>query len=246
MDAVRPGERFRPKASEWNAFRDAADFTRKLRREGGAGAVARGMRPDTILVKNTTEEEAPPHGVLALGSESVLSTDMDETRFGGAVPCIEAVLPSNETHAWCVLLEPLAPGQIGRAQVSGVALVRLTEPGIGLWTATPAVGSFKLIPGRGGSQILWKDPDADLGEECWALVRVNGVPESDCLLGRLEEDFEDGVAEIALYFDGWQTTDEPTLFCVPEIAQLSTIPEGTVVLAHRVRTAEEPLVEEED
>lgn len=246
MGEVSPGDKFRPKASEWNAFRDAADFTSKLRLEGAVGAVARGMRPDTILVKNKSGEAAPSHGVLALGEESVLSTDMDETRFGGSVPCIEAVAPNNTTRAWCVLLEPLAPGQIGRAQVSGVALVRIDNAIDGM-TASPQTGSFAMASGCGGAQLIWKDPNAEPGEECWALVRVNGAPPDGCLVGRLASDLEGGIAEVEVFTDDWgaPSDDDCAVFCVPEVSQLSTIPEGTTILAHRILGQEEALTEEE-
>lgn len=245
MGEVRPGDKFRPKASEWNAFRDAADFTSKFRREGAVGAVARGMRPDTILVKNTTEEEAPAHGVLALGEESVLSTDMDETRFAGSVPCVEAVVPSNATHAWCVLLEPLARGQIGRAQVSGVALVRIVNA-TGAWTVSPQAGSFAMACGYGGASVVWKDPAAENGEECWALVRVNGAAGDGCLVGRLTSDLVCGIGELEIFTDDWGAPpdDSAAVFVVPEVSRLSKIPAGTAILAHRVMGQEEALTEE--
>jgi hypothetical protein len=89
-------------------------------------------------------------GVLAITGVAITPTSSS----GGAtasfeeMPVLTGGTPSASTTAWCVAVEPIESGKIGRVAVGGVVQLKAADLGK-----------------ASGSQVLWKD-------STWALIRL--------------------------------------------------------------------------
>jgi hypothetical protein len=73
----------------------------------------------------------------------------DATKQFQSMPVLTGGTPTATTTGWCVSVEPIAAGKIGRVAVAGVVQVRMSD-----------------VSGLARSQIIWKNDD-------WALVNLN-------------------------------------------------------------------------
>jgi hypothetical protein len=170
IQKVQPGQRVRPRASDFNAFADAANSIQSQQFGQESASRPGGASTDIIYIKNTCGAARERFEILALGEPLFLPADApdqfkNQVVFNGVTP-VEGMRPG----AFAVLLEPLADQAIGRAQVSGVtpALINCGNstlpltmvdmvPGAyvlaGRWPASPAFGPYGH-----GAEVLWRDP----------------------------------------------------------------------------------------
>ena len=143
---VNPGDPIRLAASQINGL------NRLLQPSSGfSGGVANDQAtPYTwVMCKNNTGSAVARWGVLAI-------TGMDITPGGsdGAtgqfeqLPVVAGGAPSSTTTAWCVAVEPIPAGEIGRVAVGGVVQLKAADLGK-----------------AAGAHVLWKDSN-------WALIRI--------------------------------------------------------------------------
>jgi hypothetical protein len=143
---VNPGDPIRLAASQINGL------NRLLTPNAGFGMPAAGEPPTPytwVMAKNNTGAKVERWGVLAI-------TGMDISPSGGSnaqgqfekLPVVAGGTPSDTTTAWCVAVEPIAAGKIGRVAVGGVVQLKAADLG----KAT-------------GAHVLWKD-------STWALIRI--------------------------------------------------------------------------
>lgn len=173
LKKVQTGERLVIPAAAYNAFIDAANAerARRLSRAGGPAAPP----PPTggvVLVKNTTGSAVGRFGVLALGDPLIDPGD-DENEFAARV-AFEGAAPGDPVEAgnWCVTLEPIDAGGVGRALASGVSICRLNVGGGVEDFAEAAVGQtgYLVASATGTARVLWVE--ASGGSERWAVVRL--------------------------------------------------------------------------
>jgi predicted RecA/RadA family phage recombinase len=149
---IEPGQPLRGaiSARAWNRAQDAADLVL------GAYAGTEGGAPGSPVLKPYAWAYCQPSvtvarwGVLAITGVAITPTDSS----GGAtasfeeMPVLTGGTPSATTTAWCVAVEPIAAGQIGRVAVGGVVQLKAADLGK-----------------ASGAHVLWKD-------STWALIRI--------------------------------------------------------------------------
>jgi len=125
LDKVSRGQKFRPKAEEWNAFVDAARYVkdRAINQEGDANATD----PTTVTVRNLSTHAVPQFGLLwAVGApwRGLVSVDRP------AHPFLSALL---------IAAQPIAARGIGHAWRDGLRPLRIRD-----WTLLK-VADFPLL-----------------------------------------------------------------------------------------------------
>lgn len=160
----------------------------------GAGAKTPLSRAGIIVVENNSGQNCAIFDILGLGGGVAIPHTLPaipEDPPNAAVPEFDNInaytnnpvflgeTPAAEhTGRFCVLLQPLEPGEFGDAVVLGMTfcLVRCTDPADTF--ADVLLGSRrKLVSGTSGSaRILdWTADDYSVGEEVRALVLLTGA-----------------------------------------------------------------------
>jgi predicted RecA/RadA family phage recombinase len=115
-----------------------------------AGIGQAGSKPYTwVLCKPSVNVDR--WGVLAItGIEiapTATATDAETKRFEEQ-PIVTGGTPSATTTAWCVAVEPIDSGKVGRVAVAGVVQLKAAD-----------------LDKAAGAEVLWKDSS-------WALIRL--------------------------------------------------------------------------
>ncbi len=181
---LSPGDRWRPTADGLNSWNEAAQYVRGLRDDSGALATPAAMdSPAIVLVKNQSGSDRTRFDVL--GVDGVLITPSDNLAVFSSRRPLVGVLPSVADHAgrFCVLLEPVATGKLGRALFLGVVPARVyVNSHLDAYCdvmESKTIGDETVYLGSGssGAQILWWEA-ADLsavGTVVWAVLRLGGA-----------------------------------------------------------------------
>jgi hypothetical protein len=171
---IEPGQPLRGaiSARAWNRAQDAADLVLGAN-PGTAGA------PGSPVLKPYTWAYCRPSvtvarwGVLAITGVAITPTSSS----GGAtasfeeMPVLTGGTPSATTTAWCVAVEPIESGKIGRVAVGGVVQCKV-EVGKAddKFVACKASASELKTGVKGEGLILYKESGTGSGK--WALVRL--------------------------------------------------------------------------
>jgi hypothetical protein len=175
---VKKGEPLSISAEAWNRLMDIARADGTDRTLAGARQEASRRDLDVALVKNTTSRDLPLWGGITLGApvfppasgDSLPQDFAERTVLNGVEP---AACPARGA----VLLQPLAPGAIGRAVVSGILCcrVRVTTEGMRRAVFVPwEVSSESLYPladHAGPLELLWLEAGTGLR---YAVAMVGG------------------------------------------------------------------------
>lgn len=148
---LEPGQPLRGaiSARAWNRMMDASDIVHGDQFSQSATGPQSGKVPYTWVYckPNVT---VPRWGVLAITGVDITPT----SSAGGATasfedsPVVTGGTPSASTTAWCVAVEPIESGKIGRVAVGGVVQLKAADLGK-----------------ASGAQVLWENSD-------WALIRL--------------------------------------------------------------------------
>lgn len=115
----------------------------------GADAVEQPTPYTWVMAKNNTGSMVARWGVLAItGMEIVPGSSDNATGQFEQLPVVAGGTPSDTTTAWCVAVEPIPSGEIGRVAVGGVVQLKASDLGK-----------------ASGAHVLWKDSN-------WALIRM--------------------------------------------------------------------------
>jgi hypothetical protein len=136
-------------ARAWNRAQDAADLVLGANpgTEGVPGSTA--LKPYTWCYAKASTTVAR-WGVLAITGVEITPT----SSAGGAtasfeeMPVLQGGTPSATTTAWCVAVEPIESGKVGRVAVGGVVQLKAADLGK-----------------ASGAHVLWKN-------STWALIRM--------------------------------------------------------------------------
>ena len=143
---VNPGDPIRLAASQVNGL------NRLLNLSAGFSSPAAVEQPTPytwVMAKNNTGSTIPRWGVLAItGMDITPGSSTTATGQFEQLPVVAGGTPSDTTTAWCVAVEPIAAGTIGRVAVGGVVQLKAAD-----------LGKAR------GAQVLWKD-------STWALIRM--------------------------------------------------------------------------
>jgi hypothetical protein len=175
LEKVKPGQKFKPSASAWNAFVDAANDSRFRRGETPPRQPDRPVVPATMLLQNVAGVSVPWYGILSIdGQDPMVSPDDDLVEFQQR-PAITGVAPSGPGEAFAVALLPVADQDIVPAAVAGVVQVQVDVTDEGHGFATTAAGDTdKLVSDLvTGARILWKESGTGVK---WALISLPAIP----------------------------------------------------------------------
>lgn len=148
---IEPGQPLRGaiSARAWNRAQDAADLVL------GANPGTAGSPGSPVLKPYTWVYCKPSVTVARWGVLAITGVDITPTSSSGGatasfeeMPVITGGTPSDSTTAWCVAVEPIAAGKIGRVAVGGVVQLKAADLGK-----------------ASGAHVLWKDSS-------WALIRI--------------------------------------------------------------------------
>jgi len=173
MRKVTVGEKFKVKASTWNAFIDAANFCRNNQLEFGSNALRSNSKTGIVLIRNDSgallEQFAP-----VILDDLIIQPDDDEKEqeFKSRVPVFSGkkVSADNKDRPFAILQTPLESEKIGKALLLGVTPAKVN---IGNESHEYAkLDSTGLVSGStGDGGILWKE--SGTGEK-WALLQLGG------------------------------------------------------------------------
>ena len=150
---LEPGQPLRGaiSARAWNRAQDAADLVLGASTGTSATSGSPVLKPYTWAYCKPSVTVAR-WGVLAITGVAITPTSSS----GGAtasfeeMPVLTGGTPSATTTAWCVAVEPIESGKVGRVAVGGVVQLKATD--LGKTT---------------NAHVLWKDSE-------WALIRIGG------------------------------------------------------------------------
>jgi hypothetical protein len=173
---IEPGQPLRGaiSARAWNRAQDAADLVL------GAGTGTEGVTGSPVLKPYTWVYCRPSVTVARWGVLAITGVEITPTSTpGGAtasfeeMPVLTGGTPSATTVAWCVAVEPIESGKVGRVAVGGVVQCKIDVASENDRFVTTKASSVELkSAGNGQGLILWKDTGTGTGK--WALVRLGG------------------------------------------------------------------------
>jgi hypothetical protein len=165
---VNPGDPIRLAASQINGLnrllQPAASFA-------GDGAVEQQTPYTWVMGKNNTGSTVPRWGVLAITGMAITpGTSSGATSQFEQLPVVAGGAPSDTTTAWCVAVEPIESGKIGRVAVGGVVQVKVeVADSAHAFVRCKSSSSELKSTDNGEGVILWKQ---GTGAGQWALVRL--------------------------------------------------------------------------
>lgn len=170
---IEPGQRLGGaiSARAWNRAQDAADVVLSDRYGIGGESGGGGIKPYTWAYCKASVTVSR-WGVLEItGVENTpTSTDSNTaTRSFQDCPVLTGGTPSATTKAWCVAVEPIESGKVGRVAVAGVVQCKLSVGNSSHAFARAKASTSELETATSGEGlIVWKGSG-------WALVRLGIV-----------------------------------------------------------------------
>ncbi len=167
---VMAGQRYVPSARMHN---DLVDLLSQERVKEGdrSGNPPGGGEQTTVPVRNNTDDPMGRFSVVGIESSVFSPSDAEPQWLRHTI--FEASLPQSGVHdqRYAVLLEPIAPGKIGKACISGIVKARVTGEGSDFASIVDGNGDALNIDEGGSALVLWAEPGSD---ERWAVVRLGG------------------------------------------------------------------------
>jgi len=170
---VYRGEKVHNDAKLQNAVVDLVN-SELMKKQNQSSQVAQPVvNPSIIYVRNDSSADVGAFYVLALGD--LIITPQNESAFKQHIVMAGIEPVAGYEGRFAVLLEPLAPGKIGKAIVDGICQVRVY---IDAETETSEFadisdGEFVLRPvADGTARLIWAQ---DIIGEQWAIVRLGQV-----------------------------------------------------------------------
>jgi hypothetical protein len=163
---VNPGDPIRLAASQVNGL------NRLLSVGGGFGGASAAEQPTPytwVLAQNNTGGAVSRWGVLAITGMAISPSGSGAAQFE-QLPVVAGGTPSDTTTAWCIAVEPIPAGSIGRVAVGGAVQAKVdvrssTHEFVRCKSSTAELVSTD----NGEGVILWKQ---GTGAGQWALVRL--------------------------------------------------------------------------
>lgn len=165
---VIAGQKLRGNVSArgWNKLMELAQEGPDLT---GRGEPPPSRQSTVVFVKNDSGSAKDQFDVLGLDGPIITPT-ANETEFKRQVT-FSGITPTTASHSskFCILLEPLADGAIGKAVVAGVVQVRLTGADVGFAAVTNNDATKLTASATGVAQVLYAEAGSS---ERWAIVRL--------------------------------------------------------------------------
>lgn len=171
---IEPGQPLRGaiSARAWNRAQDAADLVL------GANPGTAGVPGSPVLKPYTWVYCKPSVTVARWGVLAITGVEITPTSSSGGatasfeeMPVLTGSTPSATTTAWCVAVEPIESGKVGRVAVGGVVQCKVeVDKSDDKFVACKASASELKTGVKGEGLILYKESGTGSGK--WALVRL--------------------------------------------------------------------------
>lgn len=239
MNKVQSGQPVEIKASTWNSFIDAAEFVKNLQSNQNALSIKSGIHNGIIYLKNGESTLFPQFSALVL-TDMLIKPSVNEKEFTGKTPAFlgRRMAESFAEHPYAILLEPIAPGKIGKALLLGVIPVKMTILDADHKFAEPIPGSAAgamQSADSGVARILWKAGNS--GSQ-WCMLQLGGAGsgggDDRVTLCQVTGGSSGAGYTVNLYAEGKNSASTGSgILYVPELALNSTIPSGSWMIAHK-------------
>lgn len=201
---VTTGEPVQIKATTWNAFVDAAIYTKQQQRAGGVPIASGTEYPaTTVLVRNNTGSDLSAYAVVGISGPIILPSD-NEDEFKQRSGWTVVTPTADHVGSFLVTAESIPAGEMGIAYSGGVVPVLCQVDNTHMDRADVNAGnSSKLIAGfHGAAQILWK---AGTGTSVWTAIRM-GNPTTTSVVGTANGTIvAGGIGQITVFRNGVST-----------------------------------------
>ena len=241
MEKVKAGDTVVIKASTWNAFIDAANFTKEQRQNRLGKGLRSGVSAGIVLVKNAESELRDRFTALVLNDIAV-PPGVNEDEFVSCPPVFigQKMTEEREGKPYAILLEPLAHDQVGRAMVLGIVPAKVSikdgEDQYAVPTPGSSSGALESSP-TGVARIVWKA--SGTGTQ-WTLLQLGGAGSGG---GSADKAYMCKVGggsatagyQVTVYPNGRSdmgTTESGVLY-LPDLALDSDLPSGSWIIGHR-------------
>ena len=160
MEKVKAGDKVVIRASTWNAFIDAANWTKEQRQNQLGKGLRSGVGTGIVLMKNGEGEQRDRFTALVL-SDIAIPPNVNEDEFVSCAPVFvgQKMTEEREGKPYAILLQPLAAGEIGRAMVLGITPAKGNIEDAEDEYAVPTPGSSTgalQSDATGVARIIWK------------------------------------------------------------------------------------------
>lgn len=244
LEKVKPGQSFDVKAATWNAFIDAAEYTKNQNNSGNIGAKS-GVSSGIVLVRNEENANFPQFGAISLIDMQIKPSTIENIlEFKSRPPLFTGrrVTTAYESYPYAITLEPIPYLSIGRALVLGVtpAQIRIVNSSHAFVAPDPESIGGLMSAANGVTRILWKHSTS--GTQ-WAMLQIGGSGSgggnADVVLCQVNTGNAETGFNVTLYANGKDkaSTGRGKLFAA-ELAINSTIPSGSWVIGHRAMMTE--------
>ena len=241
MEKVRQGEQVVIKASTWNGFVDAANWVKDVRQNSLGTGLKSGIGGGIVPMKNMEETAYPRVSALVITGVAV-SPSANEDEFVSCPTVFEGqkMTTEREDMPYAILLEPIEPGEIGRAMLLGLTPAKVTiksaEDQYAVPKANSEDGALESSE-TGVARILWKAGGSGLQ---WCVLQLGGAgggkPDEKVAMCKVTGGSSQSGYTVKVYPNGRSETGgysyDSTLF-VPDIALDSDLPSGTWIIGHK-------------
>lgn len=164
LKKVNSGDKFAPKAADWNAFIDAAVAVRAGFADQTSNPLLRTSHNGIIPIQNDTGVDLDQFAVLSLDTLLITPTD-NEDEFRHRPPVFSGIA-IDIAKPFAILQEPIKAGLIGQAMVAGVTPVIIAISDESAAFAELTVSGLQSAA-SGIARILWKE--SGTGTK-WAII----------------------------------------------------------------------------
>jgi len=241
MEKVKAGDSVVIQASTWNAFIDAANFTKQMRQNQGGKGLRSGVTTGIVLVKNAESETRDRFTALVLNDIAV-PPSANENEFLSCPPVFigQKMTEEREGKPYAVLLEPLAAGQVGRGMILGITPAKVTIKDADDQYAVPTAGSSAGAlesSSVGVARIVWK---ASGSGTQWCLLQLGGAGSGGsgadkAYMCKVGGGSATAGYQVTVYTNGRADmgTYETGILYLPDLALESDLPSGTWIIGHK-------------
>ncbi len=241
MEKVRQGEQVVIKASTWNGFVDAANWVKEAKQNSLGVGIKSGIGGGIVPMKNMEETAYPRFSALVITGVAV-SPSANEDEFVSCPTVFEGqkMTTEREDMPYAILLEPIEPGEIGRAMLLGLTPAKVSiksaEDQYAVPKANSEDGALESSE-TGVARILWKAGGSGLQ---WCVLQLGGAgggkPDEKVAMCKVTGGSSQSGYTVKVYPNGRSETGgysyDSTLF-VPDIALDSDLPSGTWIIGHK-------------
>ncbi|MCP4248094.1 MAG: hypothetical protein GY778_13690 [bacterium] len=164
--------------AQFDATMQAVEAVQRTQGRRPGDLAGRPVPSGVVMVRNDSVVDVGRHGVLGIDGVLIEPQD-DEDEFTARV-LLSGLTPDPDLHAgkFVVLLEPGAPGDLGRAVIDGVVQVqvKMIDEAHGYADVADADNAKLESGATGPAQLLWVQSvsDRSVADVAWCVVRLGG------------------------------------------------------------------------